>query len=914
VLLVIDNGNNHKVRFMKILEISAMRGPNFWSVDKHKLIVLKLDIGRYEDRPTDTIKGFADRLERMFPGMYEHYCSIGKPGGFFQRVQDGTWMGHVVEHIALELQTLAGMDCGFGRTRGTGEAGIYNIIFSYVEEECGRYAAKAAVRIAKALAEGERYDVDADIEELRAIHAEVNLGPSTMAIVEEARKRGIPSTSFGPGSRLILGQGANQKKIQATIAGSTSSIGVEIAGNKDETKRLLKKYGIPAPDGIAVKDTNALEDAIAELGFPLVIKPLDGNHGKGATINIKNIKQAREAFSIAKKISNKVIVERYITGFDFRFLVVNYKLVAVAKRTPASVTGDGVSTIRQLIERENCNPSRGEGHDKVLTKIKVDNSTDELLASQGLSLSSVAKRDEVVYLKATANLSTGGTSTDVTDSVHPYNIFIAERIARLVGLDICGIDVIAPEVNSPIDKNGGAVLEVNAAPGLRMHLAPAEGTPRNVAEPILDMLFPEGTSAVIPVIAVTGTNGKTTTTRLLAHMAKTAGFKTGFVTTDGIYVHDRQVKSGDCTGPSSAETILTDPSVEFAVLECARGGILRSGLGFSKCDIGIVTNVSSDHLGMKDINTLDDMARVKSVIAESVSKDGYAILNADDDLVYAMSERVRSKFALFSLHSDNTRIKAHCKDGGIAAVIEKGSVVIIDGKKKTSFGEVKNIPLTFNGTASFMVQNVLGAVAAGYLSGFTPEVIKSALKTFVPSPKLTPGRMNVFQFRDFSVLLDYAHNAAGLEALGSYLDRSGAKVKVGIIAGVGDRRDEDIIEVGEQAARMFDEVIIRMDDEMRGRTHEEMAALLKEGLSNVKKKIPVKVIPDTAEAIRYAVENAVKGSIITVCCEKVNETIRIITGIQQSYEMPTPAVGPERRPEKKVIVETKSRRRTYSNI
>lgn len=882
---------------MKILEINAMRGPNYWSVDRHKLIVLKLDIGDFEERPTDRVRGFSERLERTFPGMHDHYCSVGKPGGFFMRVKQGTWMGHVVEHIALELQMLAGMDCGFGRTRGTGEKGIYNIIFAYVEEACGKYAAKAAVRIAQALADGKAVDVEAEIEELCAIRDEKGFGPSTAAIAEAARKRGIPCTTFSSGSRIILGNGIHQKRMEATIAATTSNIAVDIAGNKDETKKLLGAYGVPVPEGQTVRDLHEMEDAVKELGFPLAIKPFDGNHGKGATTNVCSMIQAMDAYRIASKISKKVIVERYITGFDFRFLVVNHKLVAVAKRTPAAVTGDGISTIRQLVDRENCNPARGNGHDKVLTKIKLDEGTQALLAAQGYTLNSVVKRDQVIYLKATANLSTGGTSTDVTDEVHPYNIFLAERISRIIGLDICGIDIIAPEVSSPVNKNGGAVLEVNAAPGLRMHLAPAEGTPRNVAEPIIDMLFPGDKQASIPVVAVTGTNGKTTTTRLIAHMAKTAGFKTGFVTTDGIYVHDRLIKSGDCTGPVSAETILTDPCVDFAVLECARGGILRSGLGFAKCDVGIVTNVAADHLGLKDINTLDDMAKVKSVIPETVSKDGYAILNAEDDLVYAMRERVRSKVALFSLHADNARVKAHCKEGGIAAVVEKGFVVVYDGKKKVTISDVKEIPLSFNGAASFMVQNVLAAVITGYVSGFTTAVIKEALKTFIPSPQLTPGRMNVFQFRDFHVLLDYAHNAAGLEALNSYLERSGAKLKVGVITGVGDRRDEDIIEVGEKAAKMFDEVIIRMDDEMRGRTYDEMASLLKKGISKVTTRIPVKVIPDTTEAIRYAIDNASKGALITVCCEKVKETIRIISGLQQEYGMPKPAVGPERKAE-----------------
>lgn len=881
-----------------------MRGPNYWSVHKHKLIVLKLDIGYLEDRPTDTIRGFASSLERIFPGMYHHRCSVGEKGGFFKRVNEGTWMGHVVEHIALELQVLAGMDCGFGRTRGIGERGVYNIIFSYEVEECGRYAAKAAVRIAEALAAGRPYRIERDVEELCLLREKYGLGPSTAAIAEEAEKRGIPYGLFGSGSRLLLGYGVNQKKIEATISGNTSSIAVDIAGNKSETKKLLDSFAIPVPEGRTVNSIDELEEVVDELGYPLVIKPLDGNHGKGAVTNIRSMVQAIDAFKVAKKVSPKLIVERYIRGFDFRFLVVNYKVVAVAKRTPASVTGDGVSSVKQLVERENCNPARGNGHDKVLTRITIDESTHTQLSFQGYSINSIIPRDKVVYLKSTANLSTGGTSTDVTDEVHPYNVFLAERVARIIGLDICGIDIIAPDVTEPVTRNGGAVLEVNAAPGLRMHLAPSEGTPRNVAAPIVDMLFPQGEKASIPVVAVTGTNGKTTTTRLIAHIAKAAGLKTGFVTTDGIYVQDTLVKKGDCTGPLSAETVLRDPGVEYAVLECARGGILRSGLGFKKCDIGIVTNVAADHLGIKEINSIEDMARVKAVVAESVCEGGVAVLNADDDQVYAMREIVTAKVALFSLNPASERLKSHCREGGMAATVENGAVIFYDGKKKISFGDVKKIPITFSGAAQFMVQNVLAAVIASYSSGIGAEVIRKALITFTPSPKLTPGRMNIFNFHDFNVLLDYAHNRAGLEALSGYLDQAGAKLKVGIVAGIGDRRTEDIEEVGEQAAKMFDEIIIRMDDDLRGRSADEMAELVRRGIRRVNADLPVQVIPGTADAIKYAVDNATKGSLITVCCEKVRETIRIISDLQQEKGIPASAQGPKRKPVKEVTAAT----------
>ena len=860
---------NTKQIFMEIIEIKAMRGPNYWSIWRHKLIVMKLDLQELEELPTNKIEGFSERFEKMFPTIFEHRCSEGVPGGFYSRVKDGTWMGHVIEHIALEIQTLAGMDCGFGRTRTTGEKGVYNVVFSYMEEKVGIYAAKAAVRMAEALVNKEEYNMDEDIQNMREIREDNRLGPSTGSIVEEAVKRGIPWIRLNRHSLVQLGYGINQKRILATVSSTTSNIAVDIACDKEETKNLLEAANIPVPRGRIVYDEEDLQSAIDRIGFPVVLKPVNGNHGRGATINVKTWEEAVEALTHAKKVSRGVIVETFITGFDFRLLVIDYKLVAAAKRTPACVIGDGKHTIEELINIVNSDPRRGYGHEKVLTAIKIDDSTLNIIKEKNLSLDSVLNKDETLYLKATANLSTGGTATDITDLVHPYNVFMAERIARIIGLDICGIDIMAPDLTSPINQNGGAILEVNAGPGFRMHIAPTQGLPRNVAEPVIDMLYPPGSEVRIPIIAVSGTNGKTTTTRLIAHMVKTMGYKVGFTTTDGIYIQNRMMETGDCTGPVSAEFVLKDPTINFAVLECARGGILRAGLGFHHCDIGIVTNVAEDHLGLKDINTIEEMARVKAVVPESVLKTGYAILNADDDLVYKMAEGLECNIAYFSLDENNPRIKKHCNEGGIAAVVENGYVTICKGTWKIRVDKVVNIPITFSGKAVFMIQNVLPAVIAGFVRNFKIEDMRLALETFIPSPTQTPGRMNMFQFKDFQIMVDYAHNTAGFTALGKFVEKMNGSPKVGIIAGVGDSREEDTVSLGRVAAKIFVEIIIRQDKNLRGRSDQEIIDFILKGIHEVDKNKPVKVIPSEAEAITYAIKNGKKGSFITICSDVV---------------------------------------------
>ena len=866
---------------MKILSIQVLRGPNYWSNRRHKLIQMKLDLEEMEERPSNKVHGFEERIKKMLPSLIEHECSEGHRGGFFERVHEGTWMGHIIEHVALEIQTLAGMDTGFGRTRGVGEEGVYNVVFSYTQERAGIYAAEASVRMVQALVDDVPYKLETDIKKLREIREEEKLGPSTLSIVEEARKRGIPFMRLNEYSLVQLGYGVNQKRIRATITSQTSGIGVDLAGDKEDTKFLLNRAGVPVPRGEIIRTTDELISALEYTGFPCVIKPVDGNHGKGATIEVKTRKDAITAFETAKKYSGRVIVERFITGHDFRLLVINHQLVAAAMRTPAHIIGNGKSTIKELINKVNSDPRRGYGHENMLTEIIVDQMTLRILRSKGLTLGSILPNRKKLFLKTTANLSTGGTSTDVTDSIHPYNIFMAERISRIIGLDICGIDVMATDLMQPIIENGGAVLEVNAAPGFRMHLDPTVGLPRNVAEPVIDMLYPAGVPARIPIIAITGTNGKTTTTRLIAHIMKGVRYHVGYTTSDGIYVQNRMLQEGDCTGPKSAKFILRDPTVDFAVLETARGGILREGLGFSECDIGIVTNLTSDHLGLRGIQSIEQLARVKSVVVENVKEDGYAILNADDDHIYNMIENVKSKIALFSMNEKNKRIVDHCKAGGIAAVYENGYITINKGGWKVRVEKVVNIPLTFSGRAIFMIQNVLPATLAAYLRHLKLEDIRLALQTFTPSPAQTPGRMNLFNFKEFSVLLDYAHNPAGLEAIGKFLKKTKGHPKVGIVAGTGDRRDKDIIDLGKIGAHVFDEIIIRQDPQQRGRSIEDIHALLVKGIRSVDKKMPVTTAKDEKTAIVSAIKNAKPGSFITLLSDKIPEAIEIIRGFKE---------------------------------
>ncbi|MBN9312435.1 MAG: cyanophycin synthetase [Chryseobacterium sp. 39-10] len=866
---------------MKIEKIQVLRGPNIWSIRRKKLIQMRLDLEEMEHLPTNKIQGFRERLAQLIPSLITHRCSEGVEGGFFQRVEMGTWMGHVIEHIALEIQTLAGMDTGFGRTRETKTPGVYNVVFSYLEENCGVYTAEQAVEISRCLVEGKDYDLEHCIHTLKEIRERERLGPSTGSIVEEAVARNIPWIRLGKNSLVQLGYGVNQQRFQATITGKTSSIAVDIACNKELTKKMLDDAAIPVPTGDLVVDEEDLERVIRRIGYPLVLKPLDGNHGRGQTINVNDWETAKIGLQHAQTVSRKVIVERYVTGYDFRVLVINHKMVAAARRVPANVVGDGEMNLQQLIDKENLDPRRGYGHENVLTEIIVDKDTNELLQKLNYSLETIPKKGEIVYLKSTANLSTGGTSIDVTDMVHPENVTMCERISKIIGLDVCGVDIMAENLTQPLKESGGAILEVNAAPGFRMHLAPSEGLPRNVAAPVVDMLYPQGKPTRIPIIAVTGTNGKTTTTRLISHIVKSNGYRVGFTTSDGIYIQNTLLTKGDTTGPISAEFILKDPTVEFAVLETARGGILRSGLGFSSCDIGVLTNIKEDHLGLSDIHNLKDLTRVKRVVLDAVKKEGWSVMNADDDYSMRLMPDIDSKVAIFSLDENNPHIKKFAKEGKITCVCEEGFITIKKGDWKIRIAKANSIPITMEGKAKFMIANALAASLATYLYGFEIEDIANSLRTFIPSAQLTPGRLNVFKFKNFKVLIDFAHNPAGYEAIEDYLKNVEATKKIGIIAGVGDRRNEDIFECGKIAGRMFDYIIIRNEKHLRGRTEDEINGLIISGIQDSGRNVTYEIIPKEIEALKHAISMAEEGTFITALSDVVSNAIDLVQEYQQ---------------------------------
>lgn len=863
---------------MKILKTQTLRGPNYWSIRHPKLIVLRLDLEGLSSTTTEKLPGFHAGLAELLPSLAEH-VSAEDPEGFLRRVESGVSLAQVIEHVALELQTLAGMPVGFGRTRETSTPGVFQVVYQYIDEQAGRYTGRAAVRICQSLIETGSYplsELEKDLQDLQDFGAQAALGPSTENIVKEAEQRGIPWLALSARALIQLGYGVHQKRIQATLTGNTGILGVELASDKEGTKRILRDSGIPVPRGTVIHYLDELEQAIEDVGgYPIVIKPLDGNHGRGITININSWELAEEAYDAAKEVSRGVIVERYYTGRDHRVLVVNGKVVAVAERVPASVVGDGSATISELIDETNRDPRRGDGHENILTRIELDRTSWELLERQGYDLDTVLPQGEICYLKATANLSTGGTAIDRTDQIHPENVWIAQRTAKIIGLDIAGIDVVTSDISKPLREVDGVIVEVNAAPGFRMHFCPSEGIPRNVAEPVLDMLFPQGQTGRIPILALTGTNGKTTTTRLLAHIFKQTGRTVGYTTTDGIYIGGYLVEKGDTTGPQSAQTILQDPTVEVAVLETARGGILRSGLGFSECDIGIVLNVAADHLGIGDIDTVEDLAHLKSVVVESVQSNGYAILNADDPLVVAMASRVKAQVAYFSMDPDSALIRSHTQQGGLAAIYENGYLSILKGDWTLRIDQAVNVPLTMGGRAPFMIANALAASLAAFAHGIRIEDIRTALLTFQASVGQTPGRMNLFNLGQFHAMIDYAHNPHSYEAIGGFV-RNWPGERIGVVGGPGDRRDEDFIVLGQLAARMFDRIVIKEDDDTRGRTRGDAARLIVQGIESAQTGVPYSIELHEITAVNQALDTAPQGSLVVIFPESVPRALGLI--------------------------------------
>ena len=854
------------------------RGPSVWS--RLPVVHLTVHTGENDEWTAETRAAFSDQLAGRIPSLEEHRCSIGKPGGFLRRLREGTSLAHALEHIALELQCLTGAEVSRGKTRERAERGLHDVVFEYRHEEVGVAAGELALRLLNHLVAGTEpeFDLVREMEERFIPLAERHAyGPSTGAIVAEAERRGIPVLRLEPDTSLVqLGHGCYQQRILATTTSATSDIADTIARNKATTNRLLKTVGIPVPEGDLAHDLDHAVAVAERIGYPVVVKPHDGNHGRGVCIGLKSEAELRACFPDSAQASRDgtVIVERYVAGKDYRILVIAKRVVAVAERVPAHVVGDGASSVRELIEAANRDPRRGIGHEKILTRIPVNAQTRRILAEQGLDLDDVPEADGWVALQQTGNMSTGGTSIDRTDEIHPDNAEIARQAAMVIGLDVAGIDFLCPDIAQSVRATGGAVVEVNAGPGFRMHTHPTEGQPRRVGRAVVDMLFPPCSPFRVPIVAVTGTNGKTTSTRMIDQIMRAAGYHVGMTTTDGVYIDGAQIAAGDMAGPGSARMVLQNPAIDCAVLETARGGIVRSGLGFDQCDVAVVTNVGSDHLGLGGIETLEELARVKAVVPEAVFRDGASVLNAENEWTARMAQHARGEIIFFAMDEDNRVIRNHRRERGRAVVLRQTAdgemLTLLDNDEETPLMPAGDIPATFDGRLRVNIANALAAAAAAIARGVPLDTIRDALRTFTSDFARTPGRFNFFQIDGRQVLMDYGHNVGAMEAIGDFVARTAASRAIGVIAAPGDRRDEDAYAFGELAGRVFDELIVREDQDRRGRPVGEMAAILRQaacdaGLAPER----VSVVLDEVESALVAVERASPGDLVVVLVDRV---------------------------------------------
>jgi len=860
---------------LRIFEIKAFHHANVYSPGK--VVKMIVDLEKWADVPTKEVIGFNEALLSMLPGLNEHRCSTERPGGFAERLFTGTYPAHVIEHVCLELLYLSGYDVRFGLARQYEDTTRYTIVYSYIDETAGLEAGKAAVNIVGSLLIGKELDVDNILKEIK-YKSEVNsLGLSTRAIVSEAHRRGIPTYRIGNDSIVQLGYGKFQKRIEATILESTSCISVDIAGDKSITKEILKSAGIPVPQGSVCSELGEALEISQMLGYPVVIKPERGNQGRGVSVAMMTPEEVIAAFEIARNFDSNVIVEKYIRGKDYRILVVGGQVVAAAQRIPAYVKGDGKSNISELITIINQDERRGQGHEKPLTKINIDDITLVLLGKRGYSPESVPPAGLKVPLKYSANLSTGGEAFDCTDKIHPLNIELSQRVVKAIDLDIAGIDICCPNISLPIENGNGAVVEVNAAPGIRMHLYPSRGKSRNVAKNIVDMLFPEDSQYSVPIISITGTNGKTTTTRMVAHIFRQTGLNVGMATTGGVFVNDLCIMKGDTTGPISARMILSDRTIDLAVLETARGGIIRSGLGYEMSDVGVITNISNDHLGIDGVYTLQDLLHVKSLVVETVKRNGYAILNADDSIVIQSSNRVNCNIVYFSRHANNIIIQKHISSGGKAVYTEDDHIVFNSKNGRILSLHIDMIPSTLKGLLTHNVENALAAASCAYAMNMPVKDIESGLKSFYLNEYQNPGRFNIFDFGDFKVIVDYAHNIKSYEMMAKALKKMNARKLIGIIGLAGDRSDEVALEIGSIAGNLFDEIIIKEDVDLRGRRRGEVAALLKQGvLSTGFCKESVRIIFDEADALNESIKKAKTGDLIVVFYERFEKVFDVV--------------------------------------
>ena len=906
---------------LRILETRILRGPNYWA--REPVIRLLVDLGVLESFPSNLLPGFTDALVALLPTLEDHACSLGRRGGFVTRLREGTWAGHIAEHIALEFQNLAGTDVRHGKTRAAGPVGQYNCIFEFREEAVGIEAGRMAVALVNHLVApddpGFFFPFAEEMERLIRMAEKQAFGPSTQALIDEAVSRDIPFIRLDRHSLVQFGHGIHQQRIRATMTSKTSAIGVDVASNKSLTNRLLDSAGLPVPRADVVDSEDGAVAVARRLGFPVVVKPLDGNHGRGVHLDLRSDEAVRAAFhgALSQSRSGDLVVETYVAGNDYRCLVIGGKVAAIAERVPASVTGDGEHTVRQLVDAANSDPRRGIGHEKVLTRIKVDSAAEELVRSQGFGLDDIPPAGSFVKLALTGNMSTGGTSIDRTIEAHPDNVEIAETAARIVGLDVAGIDFVCPDIATPVRETGGAIVEVNAAPGFRMHTHPTEGEPQYVARPVIDSLFPTGSSARIPIIAVTGTNGKTTTVRMVTHILKLMGRRVGMTSTDGIVIDGRLIKKGDMSGPKSALMVLQNPTVDTAVFEVARGGILREGLGYDRNDVAVVTNVTGDHLGLGGIDSLGQLANVKGVVVDAVPRSGTAVLNADDPHVYRMGRHCAGRVVLFSMATQKgedgfDRVDGHTSRGNAAFVLEsrpEGELIVLRlGSRTMPVLYTHLIPATFGGRARMNVANALAAAAAAWASGAHLHDIRQGLRTFSTSFFQAPGRLNLLDVGGIRVVIDYCHNVAGMRQLADFVERMMVEPQtkagrlgtgagsvsrngraIGVIGIPGDRRDDDQRQYGAIAATAFDEIIVREDKNLRGRPAGESASNVVEGvksarLAGTSRATRADKVLEEMNAVRMALRRANPGVLI-VCC--VDDAVGV-------YREAMAAAGPSR--------------------
>lgn len=858
---------------MEIRDIWVLRGPNIWA--NFPCLQAEVDLGELKDTSSEMIPGFNDRLKGWIPSLIEHRCSVGERGGFFQRLERGTYMAHILEHVTLELQSLAGIDVGFGRARETDEEGVYKVVVEYQEEEVAIEAMHVGRRIVLAAVHDQPVDVAAEVGRLRAMAEEMKLGPSTGAIVAAAKARGIPAIRLNRESMVQLGHSSKAHRICTAETDQTSAIAEQIAQDKQLTRTLLGAAGVPVPIGRPVKDADDAWAAAEELGLPVVVKPQYGNHGRGVATDLRTKEQVLAAYQAAREESSYVMVETFLPGDDHRLLVIGGKLVAAAVREPAQVIGDGRSTIRQLVDEVNKDPRRGEGHATVLTKIKLDTIGLQVLAEQGCAPDSVPPAGQKVLIRRNGNLSTGGTATDVTDRVHPEVAARAVEAARVVGLDIAGIDVVCTDISRPLEEQRGGIVEVNAGPGLRMHLQPSAGKPRPVGQAVVDSLFPPGETGRIPIVAVTGVNGKTTTCRLIEHVLARRGWKVGLACTDGLYFDGRRINTHDCSGPRSARAVLMNPLVEAAVFETARGGVLREGLGYDRCDVGVVTNIGSgDHLGYRGISTLEELARVKSTVVSAVRPGGSAVLNAADPLVAAMAKDTDERVVYFA-REDVELIGKHLTSGGRAVLVRDGDVVLAGGSRETPLVHLADVPLTHGGAIGFEIDNVLAATAALWALGFSPDEIRAGLQSFAADPRQLPGRFNVFSFGDATVVVDYAHNASAVRAVAEALEHLTHSRRSVVYSGF-ERRDEDLVEVGKVLGDSFDRVVLFSDEGFAGRQEGELNGLLRRGLAQGTRVGEIGEAPSEHAALEQALASLQPRELLVVGTGEIEATLEYV--------------------------------------